>query len=86
MAECFRRGLADAAGELPPLGFATAVVARWQEDRARWELGALEWISIRLAVVTSALALLIWGGWLWSSGPGWGEEWVGVPPAADVVW
>lgn len=86
LAEAFRRGLSETSGELPPFGFGTAVVARWSEDRARWEVGALERISIRLALVSSLTALAVWGGWFWSSGPALGEEWVDLPPLEEVVW
>jgi hypothetical protein len=85
LAESFRRGLAETSGELPPLGLATAVVARWSADRAHWELGVLEWISIRLALVTAVAAVAVWAGWFWTSGPVLGDEWVDLPPIEEVA-
>jgi hypothetical protein len=85
LAASFRRGLAETSGEVPPMGFATAVVARWSENRAHWEYGVLEWISIRLALVTSVAALAVWAGWFWSSRSAAGEEWMDLPPLENVV-
>jgi hypothetical protein len=86
LVELFREGVAETEGELPPLGLATAVVARWREGRTDWELGALEWASIRLAAVTSAFALVLWGGWIWHSGPALGDEWLDLLPVEEVAW
>lgn len=86
LAESFRRGLEETSGELPPLGFTAAVVARWREDRSSWEYGALEWISIRLAMVSAVVALVVWGVWMWSSGPALGEEWMDMLPWEEVSW
>lgn len=86
LAESFRHGLAETEAELPPLGFATAVVARWKEDRAHWEYGALEWLSIRLAVVSSVVALAAWCAWSGNFGSAAADELVDLPPFEDVAW
>lgn len=86
LAESFRRGLAETSGELPPLGLAASVVARWTADRTQqWELGVLEWISIRLALVTAVAAVAVWAGWVWTFGPVLGEEWMNLPPIEEVA-
>lgn len=86
LAESFRLGVAETSGELPPFGLATAVVARWKEDRSHWEYGALEWLSVRWAVVSSVVALAAWCAWSWNFGPVPGDEWMDLPPLEDVAW
>jgi len=89
LASALRSGVADAAGEEPPFGFCTAVMAQWREQRERGEYLVLERLSLRMAFVASAASLVLGGAWLWKSSTDAGDagsEWVELPPWEDVAW